>query len=366
MRVLLYSRVFSPSVGGMERCAEVLADWLAVRGHQVTVVTQTPAPHTADRHRAYNVVRRPSAPQVAAATRGADVVHINGLSVRGIAASSALGRRPVVTHAGHQAICPTGLAWSTTGKCQVRAHGGPCPYCPSRGLASRCLLLTHRGAARVAARNVCVSRYLERRLSLPRSIVIHNPVGRWAFAPRSDSEQAGLIAFAGRLVAEKGLDLLLRALALVSEGRLEVAGDGPRRAAWEQLAGTLGLKSRVRFLGALSPEQTAQLYSRAALVCVPSLWGEPFGYVAAEAMAMGRTVAATPSGALLEFLADGRGFVAVDYTPDALALALMSAFSDAAAREGAGRLARDFAVANFDADVAGERYLEVYREVAGC
>ena len=61
------------------------------------------------------------------------------------------------------------------------------------------------------------------------------------------------------------------------------------------------------------------LYADAAVVCVPSAWQEPFGYAAAEAMAMGRAVVATPSGALRELLGDGRGFVAAAPTSDALA-----------------------------------------------
>ena len=70
----------------------------------------------------------------------------------------------------------------------------------------------------------------------------------------------------------------------------------------------------------MSLAELGELYADAAVVCVPSAWQEPFGYAAAEAMAMGRAVVATPSGALPELLADGRGFVAAELsTREALA-----------------------------------------------
>src|SRR5881392_2405997 len=108
MRILLYSRVFPPGVGGMERFAADLAQWLGEQGHHVTVATQTLA-HPGSVSSGDRVLRRQSIGALLAAARRADVVHVNGLALRAIVPSLALGRRPIVTHAGHQAICPTGL-----------------------------------------------------------------------------------------------------------------------------------------------------------------------------------------------------------------------------------------------------------------
>ncbi len=365
MKVLIYSRVFPPGVGGMERFAVDLADWLTEQGHDVTVATQSPACRRADAARPYRVLREPNPVAVIAAARRADVVHVNGLTLRGILPAFAAGRRPVVTHHGHHAICPTGLAWVGHRLCTAGPKPGPCAACPVRGTMAWGKVAAHRVGLRAASRNVCVSRYLEARLGLTESVAIYNPVARRVPSrPSTDSGDSLLVAFAGRLVAEKGLDVLLRALALVPEAQLEMAGDGPLRFEWERLAEVLGMGTRVTFRGALTVEGVAELYSRAALVCVPSLWDEPFGYAAAEAMAMGKAVVATPRGALRELLTDGRGFVAGSCTPAALANAIRAALDDEARRIRAGRLAEDFVRRELSIDVVGPRYLLVYEEAA--
>ena len=366
MRLLLISRVFPPAVGGMERFAEQLSGWLSARGHEVTVVTQTAAEPDADRDRTYRVVREPSPGVLGRSFREAEAVQVNGLSSRAVAAAVAAGRRPVTTHAGHQAICPAGLAWSERGDCRAGPAPGPCGACPRRGPVGMVGVALHRGAARISRSNVCVSRYLERRLALPRGAVIYNPVPDKALASRGPTVgEDGLIAFAGRLVAEKGLHILLRALPRLPDARLEIAGDGPFRRSAEQLAGTLRVADRVRFRGALPFEGIAELYARASVVCVPSAWNEPFGYAAAEAMAMGRPVVATSKGALRELLGGGRGFLAGRPDPPALATALEAALEDPKSRREAGERAAKFADRELGLEVIGSRYEVLYREAAG-
>lgn len=350
----------------MERFAEELAGWLAGQGHEVTVATLTPADRDGDRGRPYRVLRSPQPGQLVRSARQADVVHINGLSVRGVAAALLAARRPVITHQGHQAICPTGMAWNRRGRCEAGPRPGPCGSCREVRFPAHAKVRAHRLAARVARADVCISRYLADRLGICQSRLIYNAVSWTAFEARAGGPgQDGLVVFAGRLVAEKGLGLLLQALALVPGARLEVAGDGPLRAEWEELARSLGVASRVRFLGSLPLQGVVELYARAAVVCVPSLWDEPFGYAAAEAMAMERPVVATPRGALPELLADGRGFLASEPTPEALAAALDAAMGDDPARLEAAARARAFALSEFALDVVGTRYMECYQQAAG-
>src|SRR5204863_10015421 len=104
--------------------------------------------------------------------------------------------------------------------------------CPGRSALGRARVAAHRVGAHGASRNVSVSRYLEARLRLPASLVIYNPVARRVASEPSSSGGDSMVAFAGRLVAEKGLDLLLRALKLVPDARLEIAGDGPLLGEW--------------------------------------------------------------------------------------------------------------------------------------
>jgi glycosyltransferase involved in cell wall biosynthesis len=362
VKALLYSRVFPPATGGMERFAEDVAEWLAITGHEVTVVTRKNDHDAADGARPYRVLRGPSAGELRRVLRWADVVHVNGLSIRGIAASI-LARRPcVVTHAGHQAVCPTGLAWTEQG-CGAGPPRGPCRACPARTVVGWAKVATHRRAAQRAQANICVSHYLADRLDLPASKAIYNPVANRAFAARAQgNSQVGLLVFAGRLVAEKGLDLLLRALALVPEAALDIVGEGPMRKPWQVLTEELGLAHRVRFCGASGFEGVAEAYARAAAVCVPSLWEEPFGYAAAEAMGMGRAVVATPRGALPELLDERRGFIAEEATPAALARVLEQTLGDDAARRESGVRAREFARRELAIDTVGPKYLAVYEK----
>ena len=137
------------------------------------------------------------------------------------------------------------------------------------------------------------------------------------------------MAFAGRLVAEKGLDVLLRATRARCRTReLLVVGDGPMMPAYRDLVEELSLSLRVSFLGSQPFDGVAEAYARASVVCVPTVCEEAFGFAAAEAMAMRRPLVVTPSGALAELCADGRGFVADDRSPQALAVTLRKALAD--------------------------------------
>lgn len=364
MKVLLFSRAFPPSVGGIERFAESLARWLSDRGHAVCVVTRTESDGPEPR-RPYRVVRRPSVERVLSLARWADVIHANGLSIRGVGLGSISRRSIVVTHAGHQAVCPTGLCMPTHGFCTAGPMPGPCDRCPERGVKGTVDVRIHGVASRVVAANVAVSDYLNARLGLPRSSRIYSPVSGDAFAAGTDrAGEGGLVAFAGRLVVEKGLDVLLRALALVPDARLLVVGDGPMMPAYRDLTQELGLSLRVSFLGSQPFDGVAQAYARASVVCVPTLCEEAFGFAAAEAMAMGRPLVATPSGALTELCSDARGFLADDRSPQALASTLKEALGDEVERDARAERGREFARDWFTQDRAGSEYETVYEGVA--
>lgn len=363
MRIAFYSRVFPPQTGGMERFALDLCTWLSKQGHQVTVVGPPDAEGSFDHSLGFPVVRNPTPWQVLTAFRSADVVHVNGHSLRGEVVTALAGQRPVITHHGYQAVCPSGLAWSPRGACRADStHPGPCPACHEQSAAKRLATHLHRAGAHVASINVCISHHQQRKIGVPRSRVIWDPVGSHAFAAHAPGPGDGsLVGFAGRLVQEKGLDCLLHALTRLPGVRLDVVGDGPMRAEWTQLTQELGLNTRVRFLGMQPFSGVAELYGRAGVVCVPSAWDEPFGYAAAEAMAMGRPVVALPRGALVELLQDGRGFLATEPTVAALADALKEALDDEHARTTAGAAARTFALHHLAMDVTGAQYEDSYR-----
>lgn len=114
------------------------------------------------------------------------------------------------------------------------------------------------------------------------------------------------ILFVGRLVREKGVDLLLDSLAkLAGEWTCTIVGEGMASLALRAQAEQQGLTGRVRFAGWQSEDDVAASIRDATVVAVPSRWPEPFGIVGIEAMAAGRPVVAFRVGGIPEWLEDG-------------------------------------------------------------
>ncbi len=130
----------------------------------------------------------------------------------------------------------------------------------------------------------------------------------------------GFLLSVARLDAAKRLDLVLRAVAATQEAvELRVASDGPERERLAQLAASLGIAERVRFLGRVTDRAVVDLYNSCrAVVYVPV--DEDYGYAAVEALTAGKPVlTASDSGGVREFVRDGENGAVVE--PDAGALA---------------------------------------------
>lgn len=116
------------------------------------------------------------------------------------------------------------------------------------------------------------------------------PVGFGLDAPPTevkDSTGPLRVLWAGRLESMKTLPLALEALTQMRANvELWVAGDGPRRSAWEEMAKALGLEQRVHFLGRVPPQEMPNLFKRAQAFLFTSM-RDSFGSVVLEAMAFG-------------------------------------------------------------------------------
>ncbi len=111
----------------------------------------------------------------------------------------------------------------------------------------------------------------------------------------------GPVLAVGRLVPEKGFDVLIRAAAKAGVA-VVLVGDGGQQATLEALADEVG--AQVTFAGPVAPDELGPYYRAARLVAVPS-HREGFGLVAAEALACGRAVVASAVGGLAQVVADG-------------------------------------------------------------
>lgn len=190
------------------------------------------------------------------------------------------------------------------------------------------------------------------------------PVNVDLFSPGTAARSMDRFLFVGRLNEQKGIALLLRALAATSAGAsLDVVGDGDDRVALEAGARTLGLGARVRWLGAKPQEQLVPLYRNATAVVIPSE-DEGLGLVAVEAQLCETPVIAFRSGGLPDVITDGETGI---LTPARDIAALASAMDAIAARadKGAalGRAGRDAALARFSPAVVGRRYAAIYEGV---
>jgi glycosyltransferase involved in cell wall biosynthesis len=158
-----------------------------------------------------------------------------------------------------------------------------------------------------------------------RVVTIHNPVDteHWRQAAQAGWQSGApwgsfggdgpLLVAVGRLIRQKGFDLLLRALAQCEgagrKSRLVIVGEGPERSALDALAHELGIADRVLMAGFVA--DPAAWYAHGDIFVLPSRW-EGFGHVMVEALACGLPVVAfdCPYGPV-DILGDGEGGVLV-------------------------------------------------------
>lgn len=160
-----------------------------------------------------------------------------------------------------------------------------------------------RQAYERAAATIAVSPALADRIrafGLPCSDIVPNAVDETRFTLQPLPAPRPFVFFTlGALTPQKGVDLLLQAYARwnppAAEVALHIGGDGPARAALQAQAQSLGLGERVRFLGALRPEDTPAAYARCHAFVLASRH-ETFGVVLAEALMSGRPLLATRCG----------------------------------------------------------------------
>jgi glycogen(starch) synthase len=168
------------------------------------------------------------------------------------------------------------------------------------------------------------------------SLVIPNGVDPREFA-RTRGPETGFepyILSVGRLVPQKGFDVLLDAFAATDlEGvNLVIAGDGFERGALERRATELGIVDRVHLPGAVGRDRLVALMLGALAFALPSR-GEAFGIALLEAMATGVPAVAAAAGGVPELARDGENALVVPVeNAGALSLALTRLVNDAALR----------------------------------
>jgi len=155
------------------------------------------------------------------------------------------------------------------------------------------------------------------RLALPSCVqgkvieLVENGVdlSTWS-SPQSTPQPASTnrFLFIGRLVDWKCVDMAIEALSKVPGAELEIIGDGPMRATWQQIAETLGIANRVFFSGFQDQKECARRLSSAVALVLPSIY-ECGGAVVLEAMATGTPVIVTKWGGPVDYLDETSGIL---------------------------------------------------------
>jgi glycogen synthase len=177
-----------------------------------------------------------------------------------------------------------------------------------------------------------------------------------------------MVLFVGRMVYQKGPDLLLeavpRTLADCPKARFVFVGDGDMRWHLQEKARWLGVDHAVRFLGHRDGRELLDIYRAAEVVSVPSR-NEPFGIVILEAWSAGKPVVATMSGGPAEFVWHGVTGLKTATNPDSISRSLLNLLTNYDYGRWMGRNGRLAAETTFSWDRIAGRVREIYRQASG-
>jgi glycosyltransferase involved in cell wall biosynthesis len=355
--------------GGEDAVVRAEAELLASADHQVVShLVQNPSGFVAA---GASLALSPWNPLAARALRTVvererpDVAHVHNtwyaLSPSVLATLADAGVPVVVTLHNYRLLCANG---------QLFRDGGPCEDCvgthPWHGVQHRCYRSSALASAAVAA-TITLNRqrrswerfvalyFTMTQFSRQRFLAGGLPGDRIQVKPHAVADPgrrarppsaSRTILYVGRLSNEKGLSVLMGAMASAEAADLEllVIGDGPQRTELERQAGP-----RVRFAGRLPPRQVRDEMLKARALAFPSLCYETFGMAVVEAMAAGLPVIASDLGGTPEIVGSRAGRLVAPGDVAAWMQALQQledpAFVDAAGGEGRRRWSQRFSPA---------------------
>ncbi len=333
MKILICSYAFSPSVGGIESVSASLAGEFSRQGHEVRLVTESVGAETGEH--GFPVIRKPGALALFSCYQWADVVWHNNVSMR--------------------------LFWPvffSRAPCFVTTQTWLSGTLGQETLASRLKRLFLK-----YCRNISISHAIAKHIQTP-SVILGNPYNSELYQVDEGIPRELKLVFVGRLVSDKGLMLLLKALVQLQTLKLypalTVVGSGPERTACEDFVNASDLGQQVRFLGAMSGRPLMEVFNAHEILVIPSLWAEPFGVVALEGIACGCVILGTKDGGLKEAIGPC-GIVCENDSIDALTESLRLLLTKSDLRE-ALRVQAKSHLQHFSASSVASRYLSLFRQ----
>jgi glycogen(starch) synthase len=271
MKILIYSPMFYPSVGGLETIVSILAHEFVRQGHDVKLVCRTKA-NGSDSF-PFEVFRESSPSQLLKLTRWCDIYFQANVSLKGIW-PLLITRKPLaVSHNGWYSRPDGRIGWQDHLKQRIAR----------------------------SAYNISVSQAVADNLSSS-STVIPNAYREDLFHLMPEVPRIKQLVFLGRLVSDKGADLLLEALSqLKAQGlhpKLTLIGSGPEETNLKRQAKGLNIDAQVEFAGLKTGTELRRILNEHQIMVVPSRCKEGFGIVALEGIACGCVVIGSDGGGL--------------------------------------------------------------------
>ena len=272
MKVVIHSPAFSPQIGGLEEIARICAAGLTGLGHEVTVLCESSNEPPVEFP--FQVLRGVSWRESLLATADCDVFLMFNMSLKGLPLPLLCRKPLVVCHQGWYGCDRDDGSLLARFKCWL-----------SRNLATN------------IACSSAVADYVGGAVE-----VIPNAYNDQLFRLRPEIPRERDVLFVGRLVSDKGADLLVNSVGrLAGEGiypTVTITGGGPEEEPLRRQVATLGLNTQTIFTGPLRGDELAREMNRHRILVVPSIWEEPFGIVALEGIASGCFVIGSSRGGL--------------------------------------------------------------------
>jgi len=326
--------LFDPSVGGIESVSKLLAERFAAAGNEVHVITQSPGDDI--RGMNYKITRRPSIFEVVKLLRWSDLFFQNNISLRSLIPALLLRKKVLVVHQTWLVDTHGQLTWNNRLK---------------RALLPR-------------VTNITISAAIADQIS-GHSFVIGNPYDETAFRLLPSVARDKSLIFVGRLVSDKGVDLLLRALKRLQSENLRpdltIVGSGPEQQKLQELTRELALDRQVTFAGQKQGAELAEVLNQHQVLVAPSRWAEPFGVVALEGIACGCVVVGSEKGGLKEAIGPC-GLTFVNGDTGALASQLKRLFAEPELQSRLRQHA-DEHLAKFKSDAVVAAYLRIMQKL---
>lgn len=389
MRILLLNDYFAP-IGGAELQVARLRDLLTARGHEVRVLASRAGAEAGSdpdascygtMHPRLRVLTETVNPSAVRALRAAlaefrpDVVHVRMFLTQLSPLILPLLRDvPAVYHAVYyKSVCPRGTKLYPDGLVCHEPAGRAClrnrcrtPQSWVLDMTQQALWRRWRGAFDAI---IGVSETVRTRLEAngigPVEVLRNGVAPRPARPPLTDPPT---VAYAGRLVEEKGPDLLLAAFARVADdhpgARLILAGDGPLRERLTAETRALGVGGRVSLPGRLPRTELEARLDAAWVHAVPGRWEEPLGNVTLEGMMRGTAMLVTAIGGPAEVVEAGHtGLLVPPGEVGPLAAALDRLLGDRALAERLGAAGRQVALREHGEDRVCARLEAIYARI---